>query len=69
MLKLHPSIDNGFRLPVGALPGGTAECKCATNPGTVRIAPDGAQSCLALHQMLGSPRCDLRQIAVSAATT
>lgn len=44
MLKLHPSIDNGFPPASPGFAGGTLKCKCASNPVTVRIGSQTAHN-------------------------
>lgn len=52
MLKLHPSIDNGFPPASPGFAGGTLKCRCASNPVTVEI---GAQT--AHNHACGCTKC------------
>ncbi|MCJ7993689.1 S-(hydroxymethyl)glutathione synthase [Rhizobium cremeum] len=52
MIKLHPSIDNGWPPAKAGFSGGTLKCKCATNPVTVSI---GAQT--AHNHACGCTKC------------
>ncbi|WP_026613853.1 S-(hydroxymethyl)glutathione synthase [Ensifer aridi] len=44
MLKLHPSIDNGFPPASPDFQGGTLKCKCGTNPVVVEISSQTAHN-------------------------
>ncbi|MFB9948168.1 S-(hydroxymethyl)glutathione synthase [Rhizobium puerariae] len=52
MIKLHPSIDNGWPPAKADFSGGTLKCKCATSPVTVEI---GAQT--AHNHACGCTKC------------
>ncbi|MCF8481286.1 MAG: S-(hydroxymethyl)glutathione synthase [Rhodospirillum sp.] len=52
MVKLHPSIDNGFGAATPDFAGGTLTCKCASNPVTVKI-----KSQVAHNHACGCTKC------------
>ncbi|MGH9578008.1 MAG: hypothetical protein ACRD3R_11280, partial [Terriglobales bacterium] len=43
-VKIHPSVDNGFKPGKKNFAGGTLTCKCATDPVEVSIASQTAHN-------------------------
>jgi len=52
MIRLHPSIDNGWPAASAGFAGGTLKCHCATNPVTVKI-----KSQVAHNHACGCTKC------------